>query len=211
MNAILKLLSIATEPIGPSRGVTAYPSHYGKAFRDIHSMLQLKNGFAAFEAALVVFPATDAGLVPGLDSWNRAEGWRRFYNGCIPAELVFFAEDLFGGQFGVMPSEIVRFDPEAGDIQHYANSLEDWARALLDNYAEDTGWPLAHEWQALHGPLSLAHRLLPRQPFVLGGDYVVENLVAVDNARVMENWGRLFQRIRSLPDGEAVTVSGWLE
>lgn len=211
MNAIRKLLSIASEPIGPSTGVIACLSHHGQTFRDIHSMLQIKNGFAAFEAALVVFPATDAGSVPGLDCWNRAESWRRLYSGCIPTELVFFAEDLFGGQFGAMPSEIVRFDPESGDIQHYADSLEEWARALLDNYAEDTGWPLAHEWQVLHGPLSLGQRLLPKQPFVLGGDYTVENLIAVDNAQALENWGRLFRGIRSIPDGEAVTIPGWLE
>lgn len=211
MSAIRELLSIASEPINPDKGASAYRYHHGQAVRDILAMLQSKNGFVAFEAALLVFPATRGGAVPGLESWNREGGWRRFYCDCIPTDSVFFAEDLFGGQFGAVASEIIRFDPESGTVQHYAASLDDWAKTLLANYAEDTGWPLAHEWQLLHGPLALSQRLLPIQPFVLGGDYVVENLVAVDNARAMEHWGRLFQAIRLLPDGETVTVSGWLE
>lgn len=211
MNATRKLLSIASEPIVSVDTTGAYEHHHGRAVRDLTLMLQAKNGFVAFEGALLVLPATDGGEVPGLGSWNREGGWRRLYSDCIPADSVLSAEDLFGGQFGAVASEIIRFDPESGTVQHYAASLDAWAKTLLANYAEDTGWPLAHEWQLLHGPLALSQRLLPRQPFVLGGDYVVENLVAVDNIQAMQHWGALFQAIRHVPEGERITVSGWLE
>src|SRR5690606_5554502 len=100
--------------------------------------------------------------------------------------------------------------PETGDVDHYASSLEEWADYLLQNYPEDTGWPLAHEWQSLNRPLKPCERLLPKQPFVLGGDYIVQNLVPVEAEEAMNKWANIFSAIRSVPEGVPVTLSGWL-
>jgi len=64
-------------------------------------------------------------------------------------------------------------------------------------------------WQEINGPLPLGSRLLAKKPFVLGGDYVAENLVAVDAVTAMEKLGGLFRQIRDVPDGKKVTISGW--
>jgi hypothetical protein len=212
MDRLEKLLSIASNPFIQS-GTIAHclAQKVDPIYGQIQEMLQRKNGFCAFESALVVFPATDSTSLPGLDSWNNLNGWRRWYHECVPNEVVFFAEDLFGLQFGSHKSEIIRFDPEIGELMYYASSLEQWAENLLLNYAEDTGWPIAHDWQTANGPILPSQRLLPKQPFVLGGDYEPQNLRLVDRRNSMEKWGSLYQQIRSVPDGHEVTVSGWLD
>jgi hypothetical protein len=212
MNKLEKLLSISSDAfVRPQSKALSLSGRLRCEFEEVQSMLDRKNGFAAFECALIVFPTIDTPSIPSLDSWNELVGWRRWYRGVISDEVVFFAEDLFGGQFGALEKEIVRFDPESGDVTHYAKSLFQWAEKLLANYAEDTGWPLAHEWQVTNGPILPHQRLLPKHPFILGGDYIVDNMTLVDTKSAMENWGRLFQAIRAIPDGEVATVSGWLD
>jgi hypothetical protein len=212
MNALEKLLSISSEPFVPS------PSHARLVSRDhagvleqVESMLTRKNGFAAFESALIIFPTVATGLMPSIDSWNDLSGWRRWYRDVVSDEVLFFADDLFGGQFGASKKEIIRFDPEQGRVSAYATTLLDWAARLLANYREHTAWPLAHEWQVANGPIGPHQRLLPKQPFILGGDYTVDNMRLVDRTIAMENWGRLFQATRRIPDGELITVYGWLD
>ncbi len=211
MNKLQQLLSISSAPFVEFRCPSLLLSdHRWEELLELQSMLDTKNGFVAFESALVVFPTLGTPWIPSIDAWNDPSGWRRWYRGFISEEVLFFADDLFGGQFGVLRNQIVRLDPECGDLTHYSDSLYGWAERVLENFSEDTGWPLAHEWQLANGPLLPSQRLLPKQPFVLGGDYVLDNMTLVDRFTAMENWGRLFQTIRTIPDGQAVTVTGWL-
>ena len=46
----------------------------------------------------------------------------------------------------------------------------------------------------------------PRRPFVLGGEFEVDNLNVMACGRAMELFGRLFTQIESAPDGTQVTV-----
>jgi len=211
MNKLEKLLSISSAPLSStSSTASVLRRQKGAVFEEIQALLNNKNGFVAFECALVVFPTIDSQSVIGLDSWNDLNGWRRWYRGCIKDEVVCFAHDLFGGQFAASERGIIRLDPESGEVTEYAESVHQWAASLLANYPEDTGWPLAHEWQEANGPISPAERLLPKQPFILGGDYVVENLTLIDARVAMDNWGRLYEAIQSVPDGQEITISEWL-
>ena len=208
MSRIDKLLSIGSAPIGThSVGSSVLMVDWQSELR---SLLGVKNGFSAFEAALIVFPLNDAGGVYGLSSWNARGGWRDAYSDCFDDQVLFFAHDVFGVQFGLTKSGVVRLDPESGEVALYASSLEGWASKLLENYEQDTGWPVAHDWQVENRPLRRHERLLPKQPFVLGGDYEVENLVAVEALFGMRSWGALYSQIRDLRDGEVASVEGWL-
>jgi hypothetical protein len=211
MNELEKLLSISSAPFASTCNVASVLRRQkGAVYDDLQAMLNRKNGFTAFECALVVFPTTDSRSVIGLDSWNELNSWRRWYRECIPDDTICFAQDLFGGQFAASERRIIRLDPESGVVANYANSLVEWAQNLLVNYSEDTGWPLAHQWQQANGPISPGQRLLPKRPFILGGDYLVENLTLIDAKAAMENWGRLYKSIQSVPDGQEITISGWL-
>jgi hypothetical protein len=208
MTKLQKLLSIASEPLS---SLPATELNSQELPPQLKALLDSRNGFAALESALVVFPTRTAMRVPGIHDWNNLEGWRCHYRDVLAAEYCCFAQDVFGLQFAIAKSEVIRFNPESGDVSPYANSIEEWAKRLLENYEDDTAWPLAHDWQLLNGVLPPHMRLLPKLPFVLGGEYEVDNLIAVECHRAMEYWGKLYDAIRNVPDGQRVSIVGWIQ
>jgi hypothetical protein len=99
-----------------------------------------------------------------------------------------------------------RFNPETGNIEVVATSLEGWAERILADYTVETGWPLAHEWQRRYGPLPVQERLIPKIPFVLGGAYDTDNLYAIDAVKGMRFRADIARQIRDLPDGTQVKL-----
>lgn len=209
--SIEKLLSIASQAIGVTVVTDAFASidqWRGESFRQLLRMLSIKNGFFAFEGALHVFPWMDSASKENylsLQSWNEKTLWRDWYQGLTDG-LFFFAEDAFGGQFAIRGSEIVSFDPESGELDFIASSFESWVSELLSNYAQLTGYPLAHSWQSINGPIPMGQRLLPKTPFILGGRYEENNLYAVDAVLGMRYRGELWVQLRDLPDGAQVRL-----
>jgi hypothetical protein len=167
-------------------------------------LLERRNGFTAFEGALHLFSdRPDAGSA--LVSWNAAPLWRDAY-GDLAGDAVFFAEDAFGNQFCLQGGGVELFDAETGAFERLADDLEGWAQLILAEYDLRTGWSLARDWQRLHGPIPEGTRLLPKKPFVLGGDYAVDNLYSLERVKGMRLRGEIALQIRDLPDGAAVAL-----
>lgn len=201
-SAIGKLANIAGPPLGRPLGEVE-----DRALNtvELRPLLSVKNGFYAFESALHVFPVTPVPGERGLHDWNAAGGWRADYQGLADG-CTFFAEDLFGGQFCLFDGAVMLFDPETGSKEFVAATTEDWAECILKDYDVLTGWPLAHEWQARNGPIPRSERLVPKLPFVLGGEFNVENLYALAADEAMRFRANLAVRIKDLPDGAEVTL-----
>jgi hypothetical protein len=158
----------------------------------------------AFESALHLFPLNRGfGKAISLESWNERDLWRGRYGGMADG-LLFFAQDTFGGQFAMSAAGIVSFDPETGAVTLIGKDLEDWAAQILADYEQLTGFPLAHAWQVRHGRLAVTDRLLPKRPFVLGGEYTIENLYVLDAVQGMRLRSELARQIATLPDGAEV-------
>lgn len=193
-----RLLSISVGPqaAGPLDGLpTSQLGH------QLHELLSMRNGFIAFESALLV---RGAGLGVGdAQAWNSPDGWRAEY-GDLAEGLWFFAEDTFGGQFALDGDAVIYFEPETGERERLASSIEDWARHILSDWEVSTGQPLAHGWQSRFGPLPPGTRLCPVMPFVLGGEFSIDNLALVDDVQAMRTRGDLALQLRSLPEGAQV-------
>jgi hypothetical protein len=168
-------------------------------------LLSLKNGFYAFDRALHVFPAASQGDEIGVIEWNEPALWRDAYEGAADGP-VYFAEDLFGVQFGLREGAVVRFDPETGESEVIAANLEAWASLVLGDPDYWTGAPVARAWQAEHGPLVPGRRLLPATPFVLGGGYELANFAAIHVVEGMRFRGNVAAQLRELPDGAEVVL-----
>jgi CubicO group peptidase (beta-lactamase class C family) len=166
-------------------------------------LLELRNGFLAFESALHVLPATGSEMT--LAAWNADDLWRDGY-GELTKGLLFFAEDVFGVQFALRGETVVTFDPETGGIETIAKDLEGWASALLDSHEVLTGYPLAHKWQQTHGELPPGERLIPKMPFVLGGEFALDNLYALNAIKGMRLRAEIARQIKKLPDGTHVRL-----
>lgn len=121
-----------------------------------------------------------------------------------PMVACFFAEDVFGGQFCIKDSKVYTFDPETGSLEYLADDIESWVQILLSDYEVLTGYPLAHQWQKQNGQLPAGKRLLPKLPFVLGGEFVLDNLYLADAVEGMRFRADIASQIKDLPDGAQI-------
>lgn len=209
MTELERLIEIASSPLGSQRdpGLTqALLAQFGPLVTELEKMLGRRNGFLAFESALHVFPLGGVRGDDDLESWNAATGWRTSYNG-LAADCLFFGEDVFGNQFAIKGGQVVSFDAETAEASVISDSLEGWAAAVLNDYESMTGYPIAHAWQLSNGGLPRGFRLVPKTPFVLGGEYTTKNLRAIVATRGMRWRGELAKKIRDVPDGGAVSIS----
>lgn len=176
---------------------------WGTLGDSLFHLLEQKNGFYAFESALHIFPTRWSDDELTVEKWNEEKRWKNEYEG-IAEGYLFFAEDVFGNQFCLNDSYIGFFDAETGKVEKKAEQLEQWAKLILDDYRVQTGFPIAHEWQMQHGPLAQGMRLVPKVPFVTGGEYTLKNLYTIDATKGMRMRGNLARQIKQLPDGTKV-------
>jgi hypothetical protein len=173
---------------------------------ELRVLVTVKNGFTAFEDALKVFSTRRGPSGPGLIEWNDPTGWISEYDG-LADELVFFAEDIFANQFAFdTAGRAVRFAAETALTEPLGTDLDDWARSLLADHQYLTGWPLAREWKLQHGSIPRGKRVVPRQPFVIGGDYSVDNLMLMEEQTAMSFYAALARQIKDLPEGTEVQL-----
>lgn len=169
-------------------------------------MLSQRNGFYSLEGALHVFPTHSSEKEIGLDRWNENTLWRDAYQG-LTNNCLFFAEDIFGGQFCIKDNQIYTFDPETGALDYLADDIEGWAKAIVSDYEVLTGYPLAHQWQKRNGILPAGKRLLPKIPFVVGGEFTLDNLHLADAIEGMRFRAHIANQIKSLPDGAQIKIT----
>lgn len=201
-----KLISLGSGPIGgaPAHFRTNIVTPLKELGRALVDFLKRKNGFYAFESALHIFPACNEQGIMDLEKWNAPDLWKGHYED-MASDIVFYAEDIFGNQFGMQGREILRFEAETGLTEQVATSLEGWASLILEDYNYLTGYPLAHKWQERHGPLNAGKRLVAVRPFVLGGDFDISNLFALEAVKAMRYHGDLAVQIRDVPNGTKIT------
>ena len=206
MTQVEKLLAISSEALALPAWIQ--PAVLGQTSQglELFGMLQLKNGLYAFESALHVFP-----LEPGpddeigLEAWNSEFLWRNGY-GNLANGLFFFAEDVFQDQFCISPNGIQKFDSETGATSFLSDSIENWAKLILSDYKLQTAYPLAQAWQAANGPLPQTRRLAPKIPFVLGGEYSLENFWVTEPVEGMRAKANIAVQIKDLPNGAKVKL-----
>ena len=199
----VKLLEISGDPIGYGLDPSKCPSDWIGLKQELYDLLCLKNGFYAFESALHVRAKGSEGPPVSLECWNKKELWIDTYE-VNKSEVFFFAEDLFGGQFGIFENKIVTFDPETAELEEIGSSLEEWSKQLLSDYNYLTGYSLSHEWQQKYGGIPEGYRLIPRQLFVLGGAYDCENLLLVEEVKGMRSRGFFATQLAEIKDGEEI-------
>lgn len=213
MKKIDKMLSISSESIS-NKKITH--KEFDKIDRisieikeELFQMLSKKNGFLAFENALLILPSNSVENIIGIFGWNKYNYWKKNYT-IFREKILFFALDIFACQFGITSSNIIKFNPETGEIYAHSNTLEDWAGTILSDYNYETGWLSGKQWQEKNGPLKFGYRLLGKKPFVLGGEYLPDNLKEVELSVAMEKLGNLYNQIKNVPDGEKITIKGWI-
>lgn len=202
-----KLLEISSASMSlnkPSLDILL-PPRTNKLLKQLDDILNIKNGFQAFECSLRFFSADPCFLGRELNSWNDSKLWIDKFDG-MADDAVFFAEDVFGGQFCIQGEEIKIFDPETGEMEFLANDFESWAKEILEDYEVLTGYNLARKWQKANGVIEDTTVLTPITPFILGGEFELDNLYKMDVIKVMLYRAGIARQIRDLPDGAEIQL-----
>jgi hypothetical protein len=205
MSFIQRLLSIGSAALSNHAvtvNVADFESH-GQLAEELRNLLRQRNGLYAFESALHVFPAAPFEHEMTLGRWNSFGLWRHEY-GALTEKMLFFAEDAFGNQFCLHAGRVCSFDAETGALETLGKTIEEWIERILADYEVLTGFPLLHQWQVKHGAIPIGTRLMPKVPFVLGGQYALENLYVLNSVSGMKTRGNLARQIKDLPDGAQV-------
>lgn len=205
-SAIQKLISIGSTPICEPIDLSHTTIQGRQMALGLAEILGRKNGFYAYESALLVRPVARGSSPLGLAEWNATGLWKAAFDQNLD-DTIFFAEDVFGGQFFLRGDHVWAFDPETGQSKAVSPSVEAWAEMVLSDYAFQTGFPIAHAWQLTNGPLKPGERLLPKVPFVCGGKYEVENLYLLDEVSGMTLRASLANQVYNLPDGAQIRLT----
>jgi hypothetical protein len=206
--SLRELIKVAGRPNGPDANANHVLADslvlWGDCGRELATLLGWCNGFYAYESALLVRGGGNVPPPRDLAAWNTPDAWLAQYDDFNLGPMLFFAEDVFGNQFAIASDRVVLFDPETGRMEKVAQTLEDWARVVLGDYAYFTGYPVAHEWQKRNGPLRPGTRLMPKIPFVCGGEFAVSNLGPIEEREGMAFRASLARQIKDMPDGAAI-------
>jgi len=203
-----KLIKAAGCPIGPEANATQVLADglwvWGDRGVELAKVLSRRNGFYAYESALLVRGIDTVPPPRDIATWNAPDTWLAQYDSFELGPMLCFAEDVFGNQFAIASGRVMLFDPETGNSEEVSETLKDWARIVVDDCAYYTGYPVAHEWQVKNGALRPGTRLMPKIPFVCGGEFAVSNLALIEEREGMAFRASLARQIKDLPDGATI-------
>lgn len=128
--------------------------------------------------------------------------------GNISKDLMFFAEDLFGNSYAFETSKIVLFNIESGQKETISSGFSDWLKILNTDLDYLTGVSFTEEINNENKKaLAQSKRLCPKYPFVLGGQYSIENLVLKDYIENIQFSSSIAKQIYNLPEGAKVKIN----
>lgn len=185
--------------------ITSYFKKWHSRGSELEQLISTRNGFWTYESSLLVRPFSNSKPPLGIIEWNDENLWKSDFDWDLN-HILCFAEDLFGCQFCIVEEKVCLFDPETGQLENFANSLQDWAMAIIGDFEFRTGYPLAHAWQIKNSILIPGSRLLPKIPFALGGKYDLENLYASKDVDGMIFRANIANQIRNISDGEKIII-----
>lgn len=127
--------------------------------------------------------------------------------GELSKDIIFFAEDIFGNPYGFENNTIVFFNIETSDKEVIGNNFAEWLAEIDNDLDYYTGQSLAKELSKDDKfQLAYGKRLAPKYPFVLGGEYTLENLILKDFEKNIDYNSSIAKQIVDLPDGSNVKI-----
>ncbi len=172
----------------------------------LHLIYNDFNGGYFWGSALLIRPYWPVEFAPlSVAEWNHEALWKGRY-GEICRDIIFFAEDVFGCPFGLSMDGVVHFDPETAVVKIVAGTFDGWCREICSNTQFYTGYPVLAGWESKHGKLLNGKRLIPRQLFMLGGEYHSDNMTCMTDLHGMLVRAELWHAIKDLPDGTSIVL-----
>jgi len=121
--------------------------------------------------------------------------------------LFSFAQDIFGNQFAfnIDNGHIVLFNIETGTKEILAKGFKEWLNILVEDLEYYTGMSYEKEWKQNYS-IALNERLQPKIPFVIGGNYSIDNFYANSYPAYLLYNADISKQVFHLKDGEKVQL-----
>jgi hypothetical protein len=167
-------------------------------------IIESGNGGFFFQQSLCIYGFYSKDVFNSIEYVNKLV--EREY-GDISMGLIVFAQDIFGNQFAFNQNleKIVFFNIETGEQETVAPSFVEWTNVLLNDLEYFTGLNLAVSWKN-KSLLAFDERLCAKKPFVMGGEYSLNNLYASKFPDYLAANANIARQVYNLPDGTDVKL-----
>ena len=167
--------------------------------------IELNNGGFFFNDSLVIYAPTNSHETYCLHRINEKINLEF---GIISRDKFFFACDVFGNQFcfDLPTGKIYFFNIESGDCEFIADDFIKWIQVMKTSIDYYTGRPFIIKWEEVMGQLNDDERLTAKMPFIIGGEYDLENVRVEKFDKILEFCASFAKQIFDLPDKTKVNI-----
>ena len=165
------------------------------------SFLRKTNGGLFFGRSLLMYGNGSLNSCFSLNEMNFLIN--SLYYAFVPPRY-YFGCDVFGNQFGFSGERIFLLTIETGKSELLADSFSEWIAVIEKQKDYYTGQPILMKWEKGNSNLNAVERLCPKKPFIIGGDYSVDNLYSMSCEEVIECNAKIALQIFNLPDGTPI-------
>ncbi len=172
---------------------------------DYLAFIDKVNGGFFFGRSLLLYPFLKANEYPSIFYIN--EALTKLY-GSLVNGLISFAQDVFGNQFcfDTANNHVVMFTIEDAGRTIMADSCNGWLDVLASDVDFYTGKPYAAMWLA-ENDLAINQVICPKIPFIIGGDYKIDNFYAASFPDFLAFHADFTKQIHQLPNGTKVGIN----
>jgi len=158
-----------------------------------------------FDSAIHIYGFNSTHLYNSIEEVNRI--LVKEY-GAIFGNLVAFGQDVFGNQFcfDISKKEVVVLNSESGERERISKDFTGWIKVLVKDIDYYSGNVLLHKWNSMGNQLNLGQRLCPKIPFIMGGEYIPENLYAGNYPSYIKAYANIAKQVYGMPDGTKVQI-----
>lgn len=126
--------------------------------------------------------------------------------GAIAHGKFVFGQDIFANQFAFTANGIFSINSETGESDFLARDFADWLELLSEDIDYLTGINLLQTWESIQSKLQYDQRLCAKKPFVIGGEFSVDNLYAQSYPTYLASNANIALQIYGKPDGTKIIL-----
>lgn len=181
---------------------------YKKDIKDsdyLHFVEKFFNGGMFFGGSLILYSFGTTDSYAQISEVNSALN-REFES--LFKGLFAFGQDIFGNQFCFESgtTNIVFFGIDDGDKKMMSGSFKEWLTIMENDSDYYTGYPYLHRWKSSY-QLRDGERLCPKIPFIIGGEYGIENFYTSGFPDYIRVNSSIAKQIFDLPDGQEIKLT----
>lgn len=141
-----------------------------------------------------------------IEEWNNFDLWKRLFPLEHIKNIFFFAENILSYQYGIFDKNIVILNPEDSSLEIFASSISEWFSIVNSDPVTYLYSDILEEWKNKKGEVLLGEKLIPSLPFILGGNYNLDNFVKRTEIEAMDYYSQYARKLYKLQDGDCVKL-----